>query len=236
MLRTAALFALALLAAACGETRFGTVTSGPEGFDTHAYWYDTGSEVVVFDAGFTPDIARQIVAAVEAETDSPITHVVITHPNPDKFNGAPVFQALGAQVVASRATAEAIPGVWAYKRAYFVDYAGVFTDETWPAQATVDVVFEGSLRLDLDGGAVELLELENAGVSSTQTVAWVADHEALIVGDLVHHRAHAWLEGGIVDGAPTPDLDGWRAALDELRMWRGATNPAAPSMAKFFMA
>lgn len=223
MLRTAALFTLALLAAACGESRFGTVTSGPEGFDTHAYWYDTGSAVVVFDAGFTPDIAREIVAAIQAGTDSPITHVVVTHPNPDKFNGAPVFQALGAQVVASRATAEAIPGVWAYKRAYFVDFAGVFTDETWPAEATVDRTFEGRLRLELDGGAVELVELENAGVSSTQTVAWVEDHNALVVGDLVHHRAHAWLEGGIVDGMPQPDLDGWRAALVELEAFEGAT-------------
>lgn len=214
---------LTLLLAACGDTHFGTVTSGPEGFDTHAYWYDTGSAVVVFDAGFTPEIAEQIVAAVRAESDNPITHVVVTHPNPDKFNGVETFRALGAQAIASRATAEAIPGVWAYKRAYFVDFAGLFTDETWPAEPTIDIVFDGRYVLDLDGGTVELTELENAGVSSTQTVAFIADHQALVVGDLVHHRAHAWLEGGIVDGAPRPDLDGWRAALDELRAWTDAT-------------
>ncbi len=218
------IFALAAFAlAACGDSHFGTFTSGPDGFDTHAYWYDTGREVVVFDAGFTPDIARELIATVQAGTDSPITHVVLTHPNPDKFNGAETFRALGAQVVASRATAEAIPGVWAYKRAYFVDFAGLFTDETWPAEPTVDVTFDGRLTLELDGGTVELVELESAGVSSTQTVAWVAAHEALVVGDLVHHGAHAWLEGGIVDGAPRPDLDGWRAALEELRPWSGGT-------------
>lgn len=223
MTRTIALTALALLLAACGDSHFGTVTSGPDGFDTHAYWYDTGDAVVVFDTGFTPAIAQQIIDAVEAETASPITHVVITHPNPDKFNGVPAFQALGAEVIASRATADAIPGVWAYKRAYFVDFAGLFTDETWPAEPTIDVVFDGRLILDLDGGTVELTELRNAGVSSTQTVAYIAEHEALVVGDLVHHRAHAWLEGGIVDGAPRPDLDGWRAALGELSAWAGAT-------------
>ncbi|MBX9767661.1 MAG: hypothetical protein K2X47_10355, partial [Bdellovibrionales bacterium] len=33
---------------------------------------------------------------------------------------------------------------------------------------------------------------------------------------LVHHKAHAWLEGGIVDGKPTPTIDGWIADLQEL--------------------
>jgi hypothetical protein len=33
---------------------------------------------------------------------------VITHPNPDKFNGAPAFQAAGATMIASEATVEAL--------------------------------------------------------------------------------------------------------------------------------
>ena len=33
---------------------------------------------------------------------------------------------------------------------------------------------------------------------------------------MVHHKAHAWLEGGLVDGQPQPDLDAWRQALREL--------------------
>ena len=38
----------------------------------------------------------------------------------------------------------------------------------------------------------------------------------LVVGDLVHGRAHAWLEGGIGDGAPRPDIASWKRALAEL--------------------
>lgn len=202
----------------------GVYTSGAVGFDTHSFWWDTGREVVVFDAQFTEELGREVVAAIQAETDSPIRYVVVTHPNPDKFNGVEAFREAGAQVVASEATAAAIPGVHQYKKYYFVNVAGMFTEETYPAEATVDVTFSGRLALPLEGGAeVELVELAHAGVSSTQTVAHIPSEGALLVGDLVHHRAHAWLEGGIVDGAPRPDLGAWQAALDELLDFPGAT-------------
>lgn len=197
-------------------------TSDASAFDTHSFWLDTGREVVVFDAQFTPKVAGDLVADIRRQTSSPIRWVVVTHPNPDKFNGAPVFQALGAKVVASESTARAIPGVHAYKKAYFVDVAKSFTAETYPAEAHVDVTFRGDYQLPLEGGAsVKLHELANAGVSSTQTIAVLPD--ALVVGDLVHHEAHAWLEGGIVDGKPAPDLESWKRALDELTAYRGFT-------------
>jgi glyoxylase-like metal-dependent hydrolase (beta-lactamase superfamily II) len=190
-------------------------TSGAEGFDTTTWWVDTGAEVVVFDAQFTPDIARDMLAEIRANTSNPIRYVVVTHPNPDKFNGAAVFQAAGAQLVTSRATADAMPGVHAYKEAYFVG-AGMFAEGEYPALPEVDITFSGELELELNGLVdVTLVELENPGVSSTQTVA-VMD-SALVVGDLVAGRAHAWLEGGIVDGAPQIDLGAWIDALDELR-------------------
>jgi glyoxylase-like metal-dependent hydrolase (beta-lactamase superfamily II) len=232
------LVASALLTAACtgqapettetGDTQedtgtLGTFTSDAAGFDTHSFYYDTGKEVVVFDAQFTPALANKFIAEIQQKTDSPIKYLVVTHPNPDKFNGAPEFQKIGAKVVASKATAAAIPDVHAYKKYYFVNIAKQFTDETYPAQATVDITFEGKLSLSLDAGAVELSELTSAGVSSTQTVAYVPAQKALFVGDLVHHEAHAWLEGGIVAGKPKPDLAAWNKALDELVAFKGAT-------------
>jgi glyoxylase-like metal-dependent hydrolase (beta-lactamase superfamily II) len=193
-----------------------TFDSGAEGFNTKTFFYDTGEEVIAFDTQFTPDIAEKAIAYLQSQTGSPITTVVITHPNPDKFNGAPAFQAAGAEVIASRATAGAIPGVHDYKKAFFVG-SGMFTEESYPALATVDETFDRTTTLELgDGKTVELHELSQPGVSSTQTVAFIPELNALIVGDLVHHQMHAWLEGGIVDGQATPTLDGWIADLQEL--------------------
>ena len=225
MIRKISILVLVLTVIA-GAASAGTLSrwaSGPQGFNTQSWWYDTGREVVVFDAQFTPDLARALVADIRAHTASPIAYLVITHPNPDKFNGAPVFQALGAKVVASRACAAALPGVHAYKKAFFVG-AGMFTEATYPALGSVDVTFEDRLALPLAGGAqVELTRLAGAGVSSTQTVAWLPAERALVVGDLIHHRVHAWLEGGIVDGKPHADLAAWKATLGELARFAGAT-------------
>jgi glyoxylase-like metal-dependent hydrolase (beta-lactamase superfamily II) len=205
---------------AASAHKLNTFTSSQAGFDTHSYWYDTGREVVVFDAQFTPALAQQLIASIRAATRSPITTLVITHPNPDKFNGATAFQAIGAKVVASAATAAAMPGVHAYKKAYFVEVAKMFTNETYPALPRVDRTFQD--HLDLAGG-VRLQVLRHAGVASTQTVASIPAARALVVGDLVHHQAHAWLEGGIVAGKPRLDVDAWVAALDELKAYPGAT-------------
>jgi glyoxylase-like metal-dependent hydrolase (beta-lactamase superfamily II) len=181
--------------------------------------------VVVFDAQFTETLARALIAEIQAKTKSPIRFVVVTHPNPDKFNGASAFQAIGATVIASESTAKAIPAVHAYKKDYFVNVAKSFTEATYPAQAKIDLTFRGDFELPLLGGAmkVKLHELAHRGVSTTQTVAFVPEMNALVVGDLVHHRAHAWLEGGIVEGKPVPDLASWKLALDELRAYEGAT-------------
>ncbi|MFP2929880.1 MBL fold metallo-hydrolase [Pyxidicoccus sp. 3LG] len=221
----------ALLAAGCAGSKANLAdadvahyTSDANGFDTHSFFYDTGAEVVVFDAQFTEAEAEKVLAAIRAKTGNPIRYVVVTHPNPDKFNGAAVFQRAGAKLVASEATAAAIPAVHAYKKYFWVNVAKAFTEETYPEQAKVDVTFQGSYALPLEGGAkVELSELKHAGVATTQTVAYVPGRKALIVGDLVHHQAHAWLEGGIRDGKAVPDVGAWKAALDELAAWPEAT-------------
>jgi glyoxylase-like metal-dependent hydrolase (beta-lactamase superfamily II) len=216
--------AAARAATPASAAKLQTFTSDANGFDTHSYWLDTGREVVVFDAQFTNEIAARLAAEIQAKTKSPIKYVVVTHPNPDKLNGAAVFQKLGAKVVASEATAKAIAGVHAYKKHYFVNMAKMFTEASYPAEARVDVTFRGSYELPLEGDAtITLKELAHPGVSSTQTVAFLPSQRALVVGDLVHHKAHAWLEGGIVGGKPAPDLGEWKLALEELRAFEGTT-------------
>jgi glyoxylase-like metal-dependent hydrolase (beta-lactamase superfamily II) len=174
--------------------------SDGNGFNTKTVFYDTGKEVIAFDAQFTTGYAEQAIAFLKSKTLHPITHLIITHPNPDKFNGAPAFQKIGAKVIASKATLEAMTGVHDYKKYYFVQIAKSFTDATYPALARVDQTFAGKLELKLEGGLIHLRELSQPGISSTQTVAYLPKQQALIVGDLVHQKAHAWLEGGIVGG------------------------------------
>lgn len=191
--------------------------SGPEGFDTRTFFYEGESEVIAFDAQFTPDLAQKSIAHLRQHTDKPITWLVITHPNPDKFNGAGVFKDQGAKVISSSSTAAAIPGVHAYKEYYFVEMAKMFKKGEYPQKPHIDQTFESETELVMRGGErIQLRELSKSGVSSTQTVAYIPSVRTLMVGDLIHHKAHAWLEGGIVDGKPTPTIGAWIADLKEL--------------------
>jgi glyoxylase-like metal-dependent hydrolase (beta-lactamase superfamily II) len=200
--------------------------SDSNGFNTKTFFYDNGQEVVAFDSQFTPDLAKQSIEFLRTKTKNPITSLVITHPNPDKFNAIDIFKSHGAEVIASNATAEAMPSVHAYKKFFFVNIAKMFTDDTYPKLFEVDQRFENSMELKLRNGDVILLrELTGPGVSSNQTVAYIPTINGLIVGDLVHHKAHAWLEGGIVGGQPTPTIKSWIQDLEELKSRFAASNP-----------
>ncbi|MFF3313759.1 MBL fold metallo-hydrolase [Streptomyces sp. NPDC002952] len=199
------------------QPRLYTFTSDANGFDTQTHFLDTGKSVIAFDAQFTPEYARQALAYLRTRTDHPVKYVVVTHPNPDKFQGVPVFQAAGAVAVASEATAADLDGVWKYKKNYFVNATKMFDESAYPALPAMDKTFKQHERLTVDGVTVDLDVLAAPGVSTSQTIATIPALKSVVVGDLVHHDTHAWLEGGIVDGRPTPTLNGWKRDLDEIR-------------------
>jgi glyoxylase-like metal-dependent hydrolase (beta-lactamase superfamily II) len=191
--------------------------SDANGFNTNTVFFDNGEEVVAFDAQFTEELARQSIEFLRRKTQNPISYLVMTHPNPDKFNGASVFKKEGAIIVASESTSRSIEGVHAYKKYFFVNIAKMFSEETYPKPVAVDREFLSRLELKLSNGdSVILSEADRAGVSSNQTVAWIPSANALVVGDLIHNGVHAWLEGGIVNGAPKPDLVSWIEQLQGL--------------------
>jgi hypothetical protein len=104
--------------------------------------------------------------------------------------------------------------------------AKMFTEDTYPKLAKVDQTFIQDFSLILKNGEkIILLELSDPGVSSNQTVAYIEGINALIVGDLVHHKAHAWLEGGIVSGVATPTIGGWINDLKQLQQVFKTQNP-----------
>lgn len=214
----AAALALSMVAAGpSAAATLGKYTSDANGFDTHTYWYDDGKEVTIIDTQFVPALTQAMVDQIKKSTQSPITRVIVTHPNPDKFNGLPLLHSLGVESISSKASADAMPGVHGYKKYFWTQIAKSFTEESYPKFEPVKTTFSGQITIKLQSGeTLSLIELKNPGVASTQTVVRIDRTGDLIVGDLVHYKAHAWLEGGIVSGNTTPDLKAWQRAVSEL--------------------
>src|SRR6478609_1253331 len=109
-----------------------TFSCDANGFNTHSLFYDDGKEVIAFDAQFTPELAKKAIAYLRTKTTNPIKWLVITHPNPDKFNGISAFKEIGATVVMSKETEKNLWAVHEYKKYYFVKMANMFTEESYP--------------------------------------------------------------------------------------------------------
>ena len=45
----------------------------------------------------------------------------------------------------------------------------------------------------------------------------ILTNNSLVVGDLIHHNAHAWLEGGIINNSPKINLKAWINLLNDLQ-------------------
>ena len=207
---------------ACASTTvvagsLGVFTSGTNGFDTHTFYYDDGEEVTLIDTQFLPSLTEAMVDEVKSKTSSPITRVVVTHANPDKFNGLPYLHALGVESVTSAAVAADMPLVHAYKERFWIDEARAFEPGTYPAFENAKTVFSKSATIALKSGeTLSLFELDNPGVANHQVVVRIDETGDLIVGDLVHTNAHLWLEGGLRQGKPHADLQRWSRAVGEL--------------------
>jgi glyoxylase-like metal-dependent hydrolase (beta-lactamase superfamily II) len=192
-------------------------TSDTANFNTHSVWYDDGEEVTVVDAQFTPGAAEALLADIRKQSTSPVSRVIVTHPNADKFNGLSVFHAQGATSIASAKTAADMAGADAYKRYFWINVAKAFTEATYPRVEPVKMTFSEKKTIALKSGeTITLFELASPGVSTNQTVVRIDRTGDLVVGDLVHSNTHAWLEGGIVSGKPKPTLEGWKSDLAAL--------------------
>lgn len=207
--------------------KLGVYTAPEAGFDTHTFYYDDGNEVTIIDTQFVPALTQAMVDKIRSETDSKITRVIVTHPNPDKFNGLAFLHGMGVESISSEAVAAQMPVVHAYKKNFWVNTMRSFEESDYPKFENVETTFNGKAVVELDSGeTLSLIELQNSGIAKHQVVVRVDATGDLIVGDLVHHNAHAWLEGGLVGGIPHTDLESWRAALTELH-YLSADYPAA---------
>ena len=64
------------------------------GFTGNAGFVVTPAGVVVIDSLGTPKLGRRLIATIRSVTQTPITHLILTHNHPDHAFGAPAFRAL----------------------------------------------------------------------------------------------------------------------------------------------
>lgn len=89
-----------------GEAALGSSVN--RNFISNAGFVVTPAGVVVVDALGSPQLARELLAAIARITPQPVTHVVVTHYHADHIYGLQEFRRAGARIVAHRAALEYI--------------------------------------------------------------------------------------------------------------------------------
>ncbi len=184
--------------------KIGKFTSEKRAYNTHSFWIEGSTGLVLIDTQFLPSDAAKFVDLAEKTTGKKALLAVVLHPNPDKFNGTATLQARGIKVVTSQQVLSLIPAVHVIRTGWFYDdYKPDYPKEA----AKPDSFGSQTTTLTAGGVNVKLHVLGGAGCSGAHVVAQIDD--AIFVGDLLSSNDHAWMELAL--------FDDWLQRLDELK-------------------
>lgn len=160
--------------------------------------------VAVIDTGTHPGVGAALLDAIRAETDLPVTHVILTHGHPDHVLGVRPFVDAGARVIAHANYPQAL----ASRRAgYLANLARLGMTDLTERDVVLDVEPVGGRR-EIDLGNRVLVVTAHA-TAHTNNDLTVLDRSTgtLFLGDLL-----------FVDHAPAVDgsLTGWIDVMNEL--------------------
>ncbi|SIO47346.1 quinoprotein relay system zinc metallohydrolase 2 [Rhodovulum sp. ES.010] len=167
--------------------------------------------VAVIDTGGARAVGEALWRAVRAQTDLPVSHVILTHMHPDHLFGAAPFVEAGAQVVAHEALARALADRQAN---YLESFARLIGPDALigTAAPAVDVAVAETATIDLGDRELDLRAWPPAHTGNDLT-AFDRASGTLIAGDLVFDRHVPALDGS---------LRGWQAVLGEMRQMPAA--------------
>jgi quinoprotein relay system zinc metallohydrolase 2 len=159
--------------------------------------------VAVIDTGGSPQVGRDLRAAVTSITDRPIRYVINTHMHPDHVFGNAAFEADGPVFVGHHKLAR---GLTARAERYLAINRDLLGAEAFEGTKIIapSLTIEGTQALDLGGRTLELVAQPTAHTDNDMTVA-DSTTGTVFMGDLL-----------FVEHIPTIDgsIKGWMALLD----------------------
>lgn len=195
--------------------------------------------IAVIDAGTSRAQGQALLAAIRTLSDTPISHLILTHMHPDHVLGASVFAEAGATVVGHARLADALQ---ARGPVYLDNMTRLYGPGAMIGTrlALPDVAVSGTLDIDLGD---RVLTLTAVGPAHSDTDLTVLDRATgtLFAGDLVFRGLTPivdgsltgwldWIEGMDHDGPVVPGhgpvADGWAEAVGAQRTFLAALHEA----------
>jgi len=170
----------------------------------------TTDGVVVTDAQFLPLHAQRILEEIRKRTDKPVRYLTLSHHHPDHTFGAPVFEAAGAELVSSYATARTIDVTTSW---YIFFMGGIYGQHAPRTYRVPRNVFVRSKELSLGTSTLQIFEYSEGsfgGESQNLSLHWYPKEKVLYTADLLMNNTHFFFS----DGTSIPD---WKVQLGQMR-------------------
>ncbi|MCR9088002.1 MAG: quinoprotein relay system zinc metallohydrolase 2 [Rhodobacteraceae bacterium] len=162
--------------------------------------------VAVVDTGTARWMGEALWRAIRAETDLPVSHVILTHMHPDHVFGVAPLAETGAQVVGHAA----MPRALADRQENYIESLDrlIGTRDFLGTRAVLpEVLVDDMLEIDLGGDRVLSLRAWPAAHTGNDLTVQDLATGTMFAGDLVFHRHTPALDG---------DLTGWQEVLVQM--------------------
>ncbi len=158
--------------------------------------------VAAIDAGGSGRIGEALLAAIRAETDLPVSHLILTHMHPDHVLGAQVFAQAGAEIVGHRR----LPEAWAARAESYLMGGARLVGPDFEGTRAVQGIGPAPDEIDLGGRRLVIEQHPTAHTDNDLTIYDVATG-TWFLGDLL-----------FVDHVPTLDgsILGWLSVMEAL--------------------
>ena len=162
--------------------------------------------VAVVDSGTARWMGEAIWRAVRAQTDKPISHVILTHMHPDHVLGAAPLQEAGAQVVGHAGLTRALAD---RQENYIESLTRLIGPEAFLGTQTVavDLTVSDTITVDLGGDRVLSIKAWRTAHTGTDVTVFDAMTSTMFTGDLVFAEHTPALDG---------KLRGWLNVMAEM--------------------
>ncbi|MEP3635996.1 MAG: quinoprotein relay system zinc metallohydrolase 2 [Paracoccaceae bacterium] len=162
--------------------------------------------VAVIDSGSARWMGEAIWRAVRAQTDKPISHVILTHMHPDHVLGAAPLEEAGAQIVGHAGLARALAD---RQENYIESLTRLIGPAAFLGTQTtaVDVTVSDTITVDLGGDRVLSIKAWRTAHTGTDVTVFDPTTSTMFTGDLVFAEHTPALDG---------KLRGWLSVMSEM--------------------
>jgi len=173
------------------------------------------NSVAVLESGYYPKMAKEMIGRIREITRLPISYVINSNSQPDRFLGNDVFKRAGAKIVASKKEAQRMEEN-GNNYAMMLETIMKFKQSDIKLPAPPDVQLTAGTKLDLGGGVVIDIHLHKAAHTPAPLIVNIPIDNTVYAGDILY-------SGRLISITPGGNIKEWKETYSYLKRFKNAT-------------